>query len=282
MTFNQALAYINQELKSLYPETEIEAFAQIICRHLFGLSRFECMLRNNAPIPEKSQHQIYNIIQELKGFKPIQYILGETEFFGLRFFVDEAVLIPRPETEELVEWVIRDQQSKGDISILDIGTGSGCIAVTLARKLPNATVSAIDVSLEALTVAEKNAIENKVNIAFYPLDIINEKQAVSSAYDVIVSNPPYVTFEQKERMSVNVLNYEPHLALFASGQNPFVFYEVISEIAHTQLKPGGAIYFEINEEHPGQTAKIIESYGFSTELKQDMHGKYRMIKAQQE
>jgi release factor glutamine methyltransferase len=280
MTFKQAFTYIHQELKNIYPETEIEAFIQILCRHLFGLSRFDCILRNTDSLTEKSESQIYNIIQELKGFKPIQYILRETEFYGLRFFVDEAVLIPRPETEELVEWVINDWKNKGDISVLDIGTGSGCIAVTLANKLPLAKVSALDVSPEALAVAKKNAFEHKVKIEFYQLDILNNKFPAQLQYDVIVSNPPYVTYEQKELMDSNVLDFEPHLALFASEKNPFVFYEAISEIAQNHLKPNGAIYFEMNEEKAHETAKIIEKFGFICELKQDINGKYRMIKAQ--
>jgi release factor glutamine methyltransferase len=282
MTYKQAFAYFNQELKNSYPETEIEAFIQIICRHLFGMSRFECMLRDVDNLPEKSEGQIYNIIQELKRFKPLQYILGETEFYGLRFFVDSAVLIPRPETEELVEWIISECKSKNDVSIVDVGTGSGCIPVALARFLPNATVAAIDISAEALDVAQKNAIENKVNVQFIQTDILKRKLPKELHFDVIVSNPPYVTPAQKDNMSSNVLDYEPHIALFAPEQNPFVFYEAISEIAQAHLKPAGALYFEINEALPDETAERIRKFGFTTELKQDINGKHRMIKAQRQ
>ncbi len=279
MTYKQAFTYFQQELKNSYPETEIEAFMQIICKHLFGFSRFDCMLRDTESLTEKSESQIYNIIQELKRFKPLQYILGETEFYGLRFFVDSAVLIPRPETEELVEWIISDCKGKDNLSIIDIGTGSGCIPIALARNLPGSDISAIDISEKALNVARKNAIENNVNVRFLQTDILKGSLSKEFSFDVIVSNPPYVTAEQKANMSSNVLDYEPHIALFAPEQNPFVFYEAIAEIAQSHLKPQGALYFEINEALPYETAESINKYGFNTELKQDINGKYRMIKA---
>ncbi|HEX2933948.1 MAG TPA: peptide chain release factor N(5)-glutamine methyltransferase [Bacteroidales bacterium] len=279
MTYKQAFANFHEELKNSYPETEIEAFIQIICRHLFGLSRFDCMLRNTESLSEKSESQIYNIIQELKRFKPLQYILGETEFYGLRFFVNGAVLIPRPETEELVEWIISDCKGKDNLSIIDIGTGSGCIPVSLAKFLQGAKVSAIDISEEALVVAKKNAEENKVNVQFIHADILKQTLPKKLRFDVIVSNPPYVTADQKNVMNANVLDYEPHIALFAPDQNPFVFYEAIAAVAQDHLKPEGSLYFEINEAFPHETADCIRKYGFGTELKQDINGKYRMIKA---
>jgi release factor glutamine methyltransferase len=237
------------------------------------------MLRDTESLSEKSESQIYNIIQELKRFKPLQYILGETEFYGLRFFVDSAVLIPRPETEELVEWVISDCKGKDNLSIIDIGTGSGCIPIALAKNLPKAQVFAIDISEDALDIARKNALENMVNIQFIQSDILKRSLSKDFNFDVIVSNPPYVISDQKVQMSANVLDYEPHIALFAPDQNPFVFYEAIAEIAQTHLKPDGTLYFEINEALPYETAESINKYGFNTELKQDINGKYRMIKA---
>lgn len=279
MTYKQAFAYIHQELKNGYPETEIEAFIQIICRHLFGLSRFDCMMRNTECLTEKSESQIYNIIQDLKRYKPLQYILGETEFYGMRFFVDRSVLIPRPETEELVEWIISDCKGEDNLSIIDIGTGSGCIPIALAKHLSNAQVTAVDISEEALSTARKNALENNVNVQFIQADILKRSLPKDFSFDVIVSNPPYVTADQKTQMNANVLDYEPYIALFAPDQNPFAFYEAIASVAQAHLKPEGLLYFEINEALPYETAESINKYGFNTKLKQDINGKYRMIKA---
>lgn len=279
MTYKQAFTFFQQELKNSYPETEIEAFIQIICKHLFGFSRFDCMLRNAENLPDRTESQIYNIIQELKRFKPLQYILGETEFYGLRFFVDKSVLIPRPETEELVDWVISDCKGKGKISIVDIGTGSGCIPIALVKHLPESKVSALDISSEALAVAKKNVIENSVNVELIQIDILKQALPKDLSFDIMVSNPPYVTSDQKTNMNPNVLDYEPHIALFAPDRNPFIFYEAIASLAQTHLKPEGLLYFEINEAFPDETANCIRKFGFDTELKKDINGRYRMIKA---
>jgi release factor glutamine methyltransferase len=279
MTFKEAESIIKSELMEIYPVSETEAMIQVIFNHFFSLSRFQRYLNANSVISEKSGFQIYNIIHQLKEHKPLQYILGETEFYGLRFLVNEQVLIPRPETEELVQWVINDWLGKTPCTILDVGTGSGCIAISLSKNLPDASVSAIDISIDAINTAKRNALINEAAVNFKICDILHPNVDEFSMFDILVSNPPYVTAEQKAEMLPNVLDYEPHIALFAPVENPFIFYEAIALFAKQRLKPNGYLYFEINEKYPQETAQCIEKYGFTAELKRDINNKYRMIKA---
>jgi len=279
MTFKEAECLFRDELAEIYPINETDAMTQVIFKQLFGFSRFQMHLNAKSKIPEKSRSQIYDIIYQLKQYKPLQYILGETEFYGLPFSVNESVLIPRPETEELVEWIIMDCKDKENTSILDIGTGSGCIAVTLAKSITGSYVSAIDISEVALNTAKKNADSNNVTVDFKVCNILQPNMDKFSTYDVIVSNPPYVAEYQKNEMFPNVLNFEPHVALFVPEKNPFIFYEAIALFAKQTLNPKGCLYFEINEKYPNETALCIEKQGFVTELKCDINNKYRMIKA---
>jgi release factor glutamine methyltransferase len=275
MTIQEASAYISESLTKLYPEQEIRGFTNIILDHLTGLSRTNQLLSPGLLLTQKSEEQMYNIIEQLKLSKPIQYIIGKCWFFDLIFEVSGSVLIPRPETEELVDWIIKDNTTISP-SILDIGTGSGCIAVSLAKNI-SGKVSAVDVSAEALYIARRNASANNTNVEFFQIDILTE--SIPGPFDIIVSNPPYVTLAQKKEMHSNVLDYEPHLALFVPEDDPLLFYRVIASFASKNLKSGGKLFFEINEELPQQTEQLVADFGFETELRKDLNGKYRMLKA---
>ncbi len=219
------------------------------------------------------------IILELKAGKPIQYVLGETVFFNLTFKVSSAVLIPRPETEELVDWILQKveiNEKNLHFTILDIGTGSGCIAVTLKKYLPESIVTAMDISPEAMNIASSNAALNEVDMHFVEANIFFYKSIVK--YNLIVSNPPYITNKEKWDMHRNVLDHEPHLALFVENENPLVFYEAIASFALTNLKAYGALFFEINESLANETIDMLSNKGFTNiELRKDIQGKDRMI-----
>jgi release factor glutamine methyltransferase len=278
MTVKEASGLIAQALKDLYSPEEITSIIDIIFKHLMNFKKFEVILHLDTLVPDAIKTQIYNIIQQLKRNKPIQYILGSTEFYGLPFFIDEAVLIPRPETEELVYWIVNDYRGTKP-RIIDIGAGSGCIAIALAKLLPEAVVHAADVSEKALENAHRNASLNKVSVEFHQLDILSEQLPNFDPFDIIVSNPPYVTMSQKEQIEANVLDYEPHLALFVPENDPLIFYRAIGKFARERLKNNGNLYFEINEDMPDETAACMEQLKFRVELKKDMHNKKRMLKA---
>ncbi|MDP4207265.1 MAG: peptide chain release factor N(5)-glutamine methyltransferase [Bacteroidota bacterium] len=278
MTVKETSDFISKELQSIYPDSEISTITHLIFSELLNFKRFDAVLRAGSLLPEHAELQIYNIIEQLKRHRPIQYVLGCTEFYGLPFSVSESVLIPRPETEELVHCIVGDYKNRKP-RIVDFGTGSGCIAITLAKELPGAEVLAVDVSPEALSMARKNAERNQVNVEFLQLDILSSTFPDLGGFDVIVSNPPYVTQAQKSDMDANVLDYEPHLALFVPENDPLLFYKAIGRFAQKSLNPGGGLYFEINEDLPYETASAIEKLGFSAELKKDLNDKFRMLKA---
>jgi release factor glutamine methyltransferase len=269
-----------EELKELYPLGEIKTFSFLTISDLFGISRDEMHVRRRQPLNAKETEKIYSIIKELKTEKPIQYILGRTDFYGCKIRVNEHVLIPRPETEELVDLILQDKKRGADeLKILDIGTGSGCIAITLKKNLSNANVSAIDISEEALLTAKANAILNQTKIIFLQGDILQISESTSSQinkFNIIVSNPPYIRISEKEKMSKNVLNYEPHLALFVNDNDALIFYKAIADFALTNLSTNGNLYFEINEALGNEVRKLLEEKGFkNVEVKKDMSGKER-------
>ena len=267
------ISYFKEELIAVANEREVISWAYLVINHVLGLSRSDTIVYANKVIELDDFNLIRKMVNELKQNKPIQYILQETEFLGLRFKVNKHTLIPRPETEELVEWILKEDFS----SLLDIGTGSGCIAVSLAVNT-NALITAIDVSDSTINVAKKNAILNKVKINFLKKDIF--KDCVLPKVDVIVSNPPYVLESEKKIMSNNVLNYEPNKALFVSDNNPLIFYERIGLIALKFLNSGGKLFFEINERLSNDVIEVLTLIGFvDIELKKDINDKDRMIKA---
>lgn len=280
MTLKEYRSHFKTKLRSLYPEEEIGSFFYIVTEKFLNLKRVEVALELQKKITSEEITSFENALHQLEREVPIQYIIGETLFFGLTFKVNSSVLIPRPETEELVDWIVNDYtENDAPLTILDIGTGSGCIAISLAANLPNSKVNALDISAKALTVAKQNAILNKVSVSFLEQDILAIEH-LDMSYDIIVSNPPYVLVSEKQKMHTNVLFYEPHKALFVLDSNPLLFYKSIAEIAYKSLKLNGNLYFEINEAFGTEIVLMLQKLGFeNVELKKDFFGKDRMVKA---
>ena len=277
--------YIKNELKPFYPDSEIKSFIRLILEHVCHISSYEISTGKDTKISAIEQLEIERVVASLKEYKPIQYILGETEFFGLTFSVNQSVLIPRPETEELVELILKNHPEE-NLKILDIGTGSGCIAISLAKNMPSATVYAIDISEDALFTAKENAIRNQVEIQFYRQDILSDnviakaRHCTEHSLDIIVSNPPYVTPKEKSEIQDNVIKYEPHTALFVPQDNPLLFYERIADIGHSLLNKSGSLYFEINPLYGKEICRLLQAKDYSdVKLHQDISGKDRMVSA---
>ena len=278
-TMQNAFQHIQSELKDLYPETEIKSFSYLIIEKLTGFTRTEIFVNKNTLFSIEQQHVLESFIEKLKKYIPIQYILGETEFYGLPFYVNESVLIPRPETEELVDWICNENNKGEELNILDIGTGSGCIAISLKHEFTNSKVDAFDISKEALETAQRNAKLNNLIVNFNIADILNVPD-YTTKWDIIVSNPPYITEHEKEDMSPNVLDHEPHIALFVPDNDPLLFYRKIAIFAQKNLKANGKLYFEINREAGIQCLKLLSEMGFpDAQLKKDISGNDRMIRA---
>jgi len=267
------------QLAATYHQEEIHNFFFMLTESYHGISRLQLALDVNKEVEETL---LLKALKLLKSEKPIQYILGDTHFFGLKFQVNKHVLIPRPETEELVDWILSLCKNKesNPLHILDIGTGSGCIAIALAKNLPNAKIFALDVSSEALKVAKQNALLNNVDIEFIEDSILDVNHKFENhKFDVIVSNPPYVRYQEKELMKPNVLEHEPHLALFVENENPLQFYNAICDFSTDNLKQKGSLFFEINEYLGTEMIALLKAYNFKNiELKQDIFKKDRMIK----
>ncbi|MBO7290853.1 MAG: peptide chain release factor N(5)-glutamine methyltransferase [Bacteroidaceae bacterium] len=269
---------INEGLSGSYSTGEIAALTRIIATELFGVAQMAFYLKDDIALTAGQEALLDNAIERLKNQEPIQYILGYSDFCGLRFKVTPATLIPRPETSELVEWIAVDHSGKA-ASILDIGTGSGCIAVSLAHKLPQSKVTAWDISPDALAVATENSKANGCDVAFKQVDILTH-EPTGEQFDVIVSNPPYIKENEKEAMHSNVLDWEPHTALFVPDSDPLLFYRAIAKKGLEILNPGGRLYFEINRAHGKETIEMLESLGYrSIELRKDFAENDRMIRA---
>ena len=267
----------HEDLDTMYSKEEVDSFFFILNEFYYGVSRIQLAMNPDFVINDSKK--ITSAFGLLKQQKPIQYIIGEAEFYGLTFKVNEGVLIPRPETEELVERVIKQAEHNKSIKILDIGTGSGCIAISLAKNLPHAKVYALDVSKKAIEVAKKNAELNTVDIEFVEADILKTETIQDLQFDIIVSNPPYVREQEKALMKPNVLDNEPHLALFVKDEKPLIFYEAISQFAALNLTENGKLYFEINEYLGNDMIDLLKNNNFKNiELKQDIFKKDRMIK----
>ncbi|MFD0941312.1 peptide chain release factor N(5)-glutamine methyltransferase [Pedobacter boryungensis] len=284
MKLKELAVKFETDLNSLYPEDEAQALFQLTLHHLLGLSRADYLLKKEQDISVDDLSKFESILKELQTGKPIQYIFGEAHFYGLTFKVNESVLIPRPETEELVEWIISTcslNQKSELINILDIGTGSGCIAIALKKNLPNTAVVALDIAADSLGIAKQNAQLNNVEVQFIEDDILNAQLSTfSSQFSIIVSNPPYITAHEKAEMHANVLAHEPHRALFVSNEKPLIFYDAITNFALKNLQQNALLFFEINEYLGQQTVQLLKDKGFKDiELRKDMQGKERMIKA---
>lgn len=269
----------NSSLISIYEEEESQAIFLVALEKLLHYRWTDYLFKKEEIVIPEIRAKFEAIIKKLQEGIPIQYILGETLFYGLTFKVNPAVLIPRPETEELVVWILEKAQHLQSLSILDIGTGSGCIAITLKKQLPNAQIAALDISNDALTTAKQNAILNAVEVNFILKDILSARFDVQAQpYSIIVSNPPYITQTEKAAMHHNVLENEPHTALFVSNEQPLIFYEAIADYALINLKENGLLFFEINEYLAQETIQLLKDKGFKNiVLKKDMQGKDRMI-----
>lgn len=269
---------IEKELSGFYPQGELKVLVRMLLQQVAGWSLVDMLTHNDLTLTAAQQMQIADAVDRLKRYEPIQYILGATEFDGLRFRVDARALIPRPETAELVSLVA--ESVAPDAAVLDIGTGSGCIAVSLAKRLPQAKITAYDVSLEALTLAAENARNQNVTIDFRQMDILHEVPADAPVFDAIVSNPPYVTDSERASMDANVRDYEPALALFVPDDDPLLFYRAIADFAVSHLAVGGQLFFEINHRFGAATAALLQSKGFDkVSVLRDTFGKARFVVA---
>jgi release factor glutamine methyltransferase len=279
MTLQEAGFFLLNQLRSAYDEGEASAIGDWVMESLTGSDKTERMIYKNNPITQDEEEKLRGYAAKLLKHTPVQYVLNESWFCGLKFYVDENVLIPRPETEELVEWVISNCRFPIDtLSILDIGTGSGCIPISLKRRLRKARVSALDISEGALTVAKRNAARLGAEVEFIQLDILDPAQwAVLKTSDIIISNPPYIPENNKAAMHPNVLEFEPHNALFVPDQDALLFYKAIIALAKTKLTTEGLLFFEIHEDLGREVTELLSSEGFASEIKKDMQGKDRMV-----
>jgi release factor glutamine methyltransferase len=281
MKIKQYRTYFIQELSSFYDAYEAESFFYLILEDRHKLRQIDLALNHGLNFSEAHIATWSVFLDQLKKEVPVQYLLGKTNFYGLDFEVNENVLIPRPETEELVEWIINENANTDKskkLKILDIGTGSGCIAVSLAKNLPNAEVYAIDVSKKALETAKRNAVNNNVEVTFMFQDIL-ELEALKYNFDIIVSNPPYVRNLEKAEIKKNVLEYEPHLALFVDDHDALIFYKKIASLAQKNLLKNGQLFFEINQYLGQEMTDLLENMNFrNTELRKDIYDNDRMIK----
>ena len=272
--------YIIQSLSGLYPDLEVKALAKGILTDVFGFSAVDLYAGKDRNFSTKEREKLEDILSRLKRFEPFQYITGETFFLVLPFYGPHAVLFPRPEPAELVEWIARDYASQEGLRVLDIGTGSGCIAVSLARLLPRSSVLAWDVSEAALSVARRNAARNGVNVECIQVDVLSHIVAMPDA-DIWVSNPPYIREQEKASMDRNVLDWEPGLALFVPDNDPLLFYRKIAELGSKHLSSSGVLYYEINQAYGRETVELLRSMGYrNVELRKDLSGNDRMVKAE--
>lgn len=278
LSIKQLNYLVRQSLQGIYPDVEINSLINLIYEKVVNLKKTDILLNEDRVLDTKTADQILQITQQLKQQIPIQYIFGSAYFYDLTLEVDPNVLIPRQETEELVDWIIREN-NKPELRILDIGTGSGCIAIALAKNLPKATTDAMDVDPKTLEITTKNATKNGVTVNPLLCNILDEQLEVQP-YDLIVSNPPYVLHSEKTKMHKNVLEHEPEKALFVPDDQSLIFYRKIADFAQKNLKNKGSLYFEINERKGTEIKELLSDSGFvNIILKKDINGKDRMIKA---
>lgn len=289
MTLQLAYKQLLASLYELYDNREAANIADWIIEHVSGQNKMNRILNKELPLTSAQQEDLQHKQSQLMQHKPVQYVLNESWFAGLKLYVNDSVLIPRPETEELVDWIVKDCRNQHpddtpSLHILDVGTGSGCIALALKKQLPGCLVSAIDISSGALEVAKRNGINHQLNINFIQANFLSEYERQGlTKYDIIVSNPPYIKRSEAGSMSNNVLQFEPALALFVPDEDALIFYEAIADFASTHLAQDGAIYVEINEMLGDAVINLFRAGGLSqTMLKKDMQGKHRMIKANNE
>lgn len=281
VTLRQADHFIRKELQGIYPPEEIRSLSLLVLTHCTGIQPVEMHSNPDQPVSETALAQINKIIDGLKIYKPVQYMTGTTQFYGLPLKVNEDVLIPRPETEELVHWILGDYSGTSFLRILDIGTGSGNIALALAKNLVSADVWATDNSAPALHLAKENARENGLMVHFVFSDILHAgSYSLPGQFDIIVSNPPYIPESEKDSLPRNVANFEPSQALFVPDDDPLLFYRKIISFAQIKLKQGGAVYVEIHENFGHEVTALFRKEGFlNVEIRKDINEKNRMVKA---
>ncbi len=279
-----AISYIQQSLHDIYPANEIASVTRLIVEHVCHLHAHQLLTDKDKEISERERKEIEDIVHRLTLHEPIQYVLGHTEFYGMKFKVNPSVLIPRPETEELVERVLADFKEQPDLRVLDIGTGSGCIAISLARRLKQAHVTAVDISPEALDTAQKNAKRLHATVQFLEMDILTSRMAhpeIPFGLDIIVSNPPYVQQSERDSMDRNVADYEPATALFVPDEEPLLFYQHIAHFGKRKLRRGGRLYVEIHSLFGKQTFDLFRRHRYKkVEVIRDLSGRDRIIKAE--
>jgi release factor glutamine methyltransferase len=283
MTIQEANFFLLNQLKTIYPDGEANTITDWVMEHITCSKKAERMVYKNEHITESEENELIILSQRLMNQEPVQYVLAEAWFYGLRFFVNKNVLIPRPETEELVKWVIDENEEKShttELRILDIGTGSGCIPLSLKHKMFTADIWSCDISLLALEVAKKNMEDLDIPVRLMHLNFLNKQHWwMLGQFDIIISNPPYIAENEMNTISPNVKEHEPGLALFVPGDDPLIFYRSIAEFAKQGLKEKGAVYVEINESSGPQTKTLFEETGFKTVSRKDIQGKDRMLKA---
>lgn len=295
MKMKEAQTFIRRQLQTIYGESESVNIAHLLLEECTGLFRAAILLDEDRELQTAEEEQMNRHLRRLLQHEPIQYIMQKAWFYGLELYVDKAVLIPRPETEELVDWIVKDVKASGknvfqksstdadattQVKILDIGTGSGCIALALKKAMPKAEVWGCDVSEEALNVARRNGSTLDIRVDFQGVDFLDEaQQRLLPTVDIIVSNPPYIPMNEKEGMNPNVVNHEPHTALFVPDDDALLFYKAIAQFARKRLYPKGSIYLEIHEDLSGAVTKLFEEEDYWVELKKDMQEKDRMVKA---
>ena len=279
MTTHQVISDIKSALAEAYPEGEVRAFVRILFEEWMHYSTVDIYMRADSEVPPFVVEKMHHAVQRLLRHEPIQHIVGVAHFHGHRFAVSKHTLIPRPETEQLVDMIVDRNQDVPDLCVLDIGTGSGCIACSLARALRFAEVHAFDISLPALDLAAENARNLGVKVAFHHVDILNAVPQPQQ-FHIIVSNPPYICMHEQQLMEDNVLRYEPHSALFVPDNDPLLFYRAIARYASVALKPGGKLYFEINAAYGNDTAKLLSNFHFADiEVARDFYGRDRFVSA---
>tara|TARA_R110002050_G_scaffold204327_1_gene339665 strand:- start:152564 stop:153424 length:861 start_codon:yes stop_codon:yes gene_type:complete len=271
--------YFHQKLDHLYDPNEVDSFFRLLLEFELNVRRLDLLKEPDLRMSESQLLTFISFSRRLVNFEPIQYIIGATDFMGLNLHVSPSVLVPRPETEELVNWVVQTVDNSAPLEIIDIGTGSGCIALALKTAMPKTYLTGVDVKREALEVAQKNGTDTGIHVDWKMRDALNMPGDVDK-YDVVVSNPPYVLNSEKQLMSPNVLNFEPHSALFVDDEDPLLFYEAISNWAINSIRKGGYLFFEINEKYAQQTLDLLTEYGFQeVTIKDDIFDKPRMIRA---
>jgi len=278
-TFDKIIKSFKSTLLEIYPENEIKSIVELIFEHFFKFSKQDLFLKSQETIDKSAEAKLDEILIRLKNHEPIQYIIGQTYFYNCIFKLNSKVLIPRQETEELVDWIISENKGFSNLKILDIGTGSGCISISLAKNIDKSNVTAFDISQSALKIAGENAILNNTIVNFIQKDILNPvKDKENQQFDIIVSNPPYVLFKEKAKMQRNVLDFEPGLALFVNDEDPLIFYKSIIKYSKMNLNQKGMLYFEINESYGNQVAQLLKENGFiDIIVKKDINGKNRMV-----